>query len=120
MVSHRGFTLIEVMLSVLIVTLAIVLVSHALIQSLFLYRDSVRRFQRQNRYHNLKHYLESLTWDSPELSEGHHHQTDGPWESRWIVTDQTPLLKKVEISVKGYGRVKRGHFHLSYLMKRRL
>jgi Tfp pilus assembly protein PilV len=102
----RGFTLVETLIALMLVTMAIL--SSALILSFSLqqHRLSVGRFESAQMLENLKDRLLSSPFASAELTDGGHSVQEGKWKTEWFASALSPSLKQIEASVSG-GKLKK-------------
>ena len=119
MIKKNGFTLIEVLISLFIVVLAILLISKTIISSIYVYQDSLQRFNLLNIYTNCKNELISKPFDSEDLKAGEYSLRKGLINLQWKITNFSSVLKKIELKVWDKKRSKKGYFINSYLLKRR-
>lgn len=92
----RGFTLIETLIALALVSMAVLFMASALSYSHYQYRHSVRRFAAIQRLEDLKNQLLSLPYDSAESAIGVHFEREEGMRIDWIVSAASPDLKKIE------------------------
>jgi prepilin-type N-terminal cleavage/methylation domain-containing protein len=115
----KGFSLIEVLVSTFIILLAVLLIGRALIFSLSMLKDSRERFSLQTLYSNYNNKLNSLPFDSIELSAGEYSHKHSCLTVKWKILDLSYSLKKISLRVFDKKREKTGYFYHSLLLKRR-
>lgn len=111
----KGFTLVETLVALMLVTVAILSVALFLSFSLQQYRLSLVRFESAQKLENLKDRLLSSPFASSELAEGAHSAQEEKWKTEWVVSAVSPTLKQIAAAVSG-GKLKRTLvFHKSKL-----
>lgn len=98
---NKGFTLIETMIALVLVTMAMLFMAASLALSQSQYRMSIARFEINHRLENLKNRLLSLPFDSAESSVGAHSVQEGRAKIVWVVSASSPALKRIEGAAPG-------------------
>jgi prepilin-type N-terminal cleavage/methylation domain-containing protein len=96
---NKGFTLIETMIALVLVTMAMLFMAAALSHSHSQYRLSFKRFAVIQRLENLKNQLLSLPFDSAESAIGVHSVREERIRIVWVVSASSPALKRIEGTV---------------------
>ena len=96
---NKGFTLIETMIALVLVTMAMLFMAAALSHSHSQYRLSFKRFAVIQRLENLKNQLLSLSFDSAESAIGVHSVREERMRIVWVVSASSPALKRIEGTV---------------------
>ena len=115
----KGFTLIEVLVSMFIVLLAVLLIGRTLIFSMTMLQDSSNRFSLLTVYTNYQNKLNSLPFDSTQLSAGEYSEKYSDLIIKWRILDLSSSIKKISLKVYDKKRKKEGYFYNSLLLKRR-
>lgn len=93
-----GFTLIEVLISLLLVSLALVSITNIIGFALDGYRKSVIRFRMVEEIENCKNRLIAKSFDSIDLSAGSYGKKEGEIKITWNIKDLSPTLKRFSLS----------------------
>ena len=115
----KGFTLIEVLVSVFLVLLAVLLVGRVLIFSMNTLQDSLERFSLSTEYANYQNRICSIPFDSTQLAAGVYQDIDDGKTIEWRITDQSSKLKKIILNISDKKRKIEGYFYHSLLLTRR-
>lgn len=119
MKKTKGFTLVEVMVSVFLVTMAIILISGTIINNIALTKSGCRRFRVQTRFDNLKDEMQAGKSDPDSLIAGRHYREDGSFQIRWEVSVRSPWLKEIRMRVGQREYEFSGFFYISEFFQRR-
>lgn len=110
--SH-GFTLIEVMVSLLLISLTLVSVARTIAFALNECRKSVIRFTMVQEMGNLKNRLLAKPFDSIDLVDGEYAKQNGKIILRWHIESPLPELKRVKLSVSYKVHKMKIYFYIS-------
>jgi prepilin-type N-terminal cleavage/methylation domain-containing protein len=104
-VDHRGFTLVEMMIALLVFGIGLVALAQTMPQGLSM-RDRARRMSvATNLAQQEVERLRSVPYDDPLLSAGTHTDPmgpiDGAFTRSWVVVDDSPVenMKTVTVTV---------------------
>ena len=104
--KNDGFSLIEVLISLLLVSLTMISIVRCITYSLTEYRKSVTRFHMVQEMENCRNSLLAKDFDLLDTGTGTYETTGGRIALTWKVENLSSTLKRVEISVS-YGVFKR-------------
>jgi prepilin-type N-terminal cleavage/methylation domain-containing protein len=102
----RGFTLVETLIALMLVTMAMLSSAMFLSFSLQQYRLSLIRFESAQKLENMKDRLLSSPFESGELADGCHSAQEEKWKTDWVVSALSGSLKRINIAVSG-GKLKK-------------
>ena len=111
--NQNGFTLIETLVSLLLVTLAVVFISKMLITGIEIQRKSEIRFHLLQEMENCKNELNSKPFGSIELKQGSYSKKVDPGNISWNIADISPTLKIIRLLISSKGAAKRFYFYKS-------
>ena len=111
--KENGFTLIEILVSLLLVTLAVIFISETLIAGIEIQRKSGIRFHLLQEMENCKNELNAKPFDSLELKQGSYAKKVDPGNLSWDITDISPTLKIIRLFISSKGAAKRSYFYKS-------
>lgn len=97
--KKRGFTIIEVLFSLLIISLALVFISKVIINSINLNKKSHIKFNILQKFECQKNTLISKPFYSTDLRIGNFSKRDGRFKLSWKIENVTESLKKINLSV---------------------
>lgn len=120
--EDRGFTLIEILVSLVLVSLALVLIAAIIHVSIDAHRKSCIRFHMLQTLESTKNDLISKSFDSDELRDGTYSGKDGEFLLSWHIQGISPSLKKIRLKVsyeKDTVFNKRIYFYKSKFIKER-
>jgi len=100
---NKGFTLIEVLVTLTLMLLAILFSSRIMVSALDQTRKTAARFRLLEALDYYRNYLASLPMASPELAAGPHARTDGGCRADWQVEEAGSFLKRVRLAVAASG-----------------
>jgi prepilin-type N-terminal cleavage/methylation domain-containing protein len=101
---NKGFTLIEMLVSLSLLLLAVLFSARVTIFVLGQARNSQMRFRLIEKLDYYKNYLSSLSLGAPELAEGEHRKESREFNVSWRVAAAGTFLKRIELlaAVPGY------------------
>lgn len=99
---NKGFTLIEVLVSLTLLLLTILFSSRIMVSALDQTRKSAGRFRLVEALDYYRNYLSSLPMISPELAEGPHGRADREFQVDWQVEAAGVFLKRIRLAVAGF------------------
>ena len=114
--GERGFTLIETMISLMIISLLIILIAKIVTFSFDMNKKSSIRFKVMQKFENLKNNLLSKPFDSKDLKEGNFRKYEGKLIIHWSIKNITQTLKKIKLSVVYKTIKKQTFFYKSQFM----
>jgi Tfp pilus assembly protein PilV len=94
-----GFTIIETLISLLLVTLVMLSTALYIVYALDGYKKSNLRFMMTQEIESRKNQLFSKPFDSPELNDGSYSEDASLISSTWDIKSLTPSLKSIHLSV---------------------
>jgi prepilin-type N-terminal cleavage/methylation domain-containing protein len=95
---NKGFTLIEIMVSLSLLMLAVLASARITVFALEQSRRSNLRFRLLEKLDYYKNYLSSLSFAAPELAAGEHGEENGEFKVSWRVQVASPFLKCVRLT----------------------
>ena len=104
--KNDGFSLVEVLVSLLIVSLTMTAIGRCITYSLTEYRKSVTRFYMVQEMENCRNSLLAKDFDSLDTGNGKYEKNGGRITLTWKVESLSSTLKRVKLSVS-YGVLKR-------------
>jgi prepilin-type N-terminal cleavage/methylation domain-containing protein len=96
---NKGFTLIEVLVSMTLLLMAVLFSSRIMVAAMDQTRKSALRFRLVEALNYYKNYLSSLPMDSPELAEGAHARAEREFRVDWRVEEAGAFLKMVRLAI---------------------
>jgi hypothetical protein len=96
----RGFTLIEALVSILIIILGVIFISRIMIHSMDALKKSKNRLYISEKFQFYSNYLMSRPFASAELRPGKFTRRDQEFTITWDVIDLTPTLKKIYLGIR--------------------
>lgn len=97
--KSEGFSLIEVLISLLIVSLAMISIVRCMTYSLAEYRKSVIRFNMVQEMENCRNRLLAKDFDSFDLGDGKYEKNGGRTALTWKIESLSTTLKRIKLSV---------------------
>lgn len=101
--NQQGFSLVELLISFVLITFLLTGMAQLTIQSLIIKRNADCNLRTAELASSLLEYLKSLPYDSEELKEGSKKESAGGegilgslWKE-WRILDISPNMKKIEI-----------------------
>ena len=98
---NKGFTLIETLVSLVLVMLAVLFSVRILVFALDQSRQASLRFRLIETGDYYKNYLSSLPFSAPDLADGSHRQDDQRFIVTWQVEPAEAGLKRINLLVAG-------------------
>jgi prepilin-type N-terminal cleavage/methylation domain-containing protein len=111
--KEKGFTLVETLVSLLLVTLAVVFISNTLITAIEIQRNSEIRFRLFQEMENCKNELNCKPFDAFELKQGSYSKEVDLGKISWQITDISPTLKILRLFISSKKAAKRSYFYKS-------
>lgn len=96
---HGGFTLVEIIVSWLLVLLALLFVCRIIVFAFDGLKKSRIRLQMSQKLESSRDRLLSKPFNSPDLAEGHTVSEDGLFKIDREITGLSPTLKRIRFSV---------------------
>jgi type II secretory pathway pseudopilin PulG len=93
--GNEGFTVIEALVSLLIVAVIVSMTSNVIINGLHGYKRSRARLQMSQELELQKNQLLSKNFNDIELSEGDYSKDAEHFTMKWKIIDLSPSLKKI-------------------------
>lgn len=100
---NKGFTLIEMLVSMSLLLLAVLASARVTIFALAQERNSQMRFRLIEKLDYCKNYLSSLSLAAPELAIGDHRQENREFVVSWRVAAAGAFLKRIDLLAAGPG-----------------
>jgi Tfp pilus assembly protein PilV len=97
--SCPGFTLIETLVSLILVFMGVLFVTQTISFSMDYYKKSQLRLQVQQKLQSESHLLASKPFEAHELNQGEYSKDDDPFKITWNVCELTPTIKKITLTV---------------------
>ncbi len=117
-VHNKGFSLLEMMVSLMIVAVSVFMLASILTVSLHSGKRSSIRLQLDQVYDGYQNRLISQSFESELLLPGKHDSDEEPFEIRWHTQDLSETLKKINLAVSYRNQTeKRGYFYKSRFIK---
>lgn len=117
----NGFTLIETLVSLLLIALAILLISEVIVCAIDGHKKSQIRFKIGQEIESCKNRLLAKSFDSVELKDGSYSKEENHCTMTWDIKSITPTLKMIHLSVefeyRFKGLTKREYFYKSKYIK---
>ncbi len=117
--NQKGFTLIETMISLVLVSMGLILISNIILFSMDAHRKSTIRFNMLQKLEYYKTKLITRPFDSSELQDGSYARDDEKFKLSWSIKSITPTLKKIRLTILYQGTVfnKKIYFYKSKFIK---
>jgi hypothetical protein len=115
--NNKGFTIIETLFSLLLVSLALVFISQVIISSINGQRKSNIWFNMQQEIETCRAKLVSKSFDDIELAEGSYSTTSGMLQMSWNIKNISPTLKLIQLAVRYKQITKKAFFYKSKYIK---
>jgi prepilin-type N-terminal cleavage/methylation domain-containing protein len=114
-VRRNGFTLIEVMFTLLLVSLVVMTTARMTVVAFDSYKKSKAGFLLFSRMEDFKNQLLSGSFDSEKWNAGSYSTVEDPFMINWTIRLATPTLKVAHLSFshKNGGVVRRDGFYKS-------
>ena len=111
--KSKGFSLIEVLFSLLIVSLALISIGRCITYSLAEQRKSVIRFTMVQEMENCINSLLAKDFASLDLSDGNYEKVEREIAFTWKIESLSTTLKRVKLSVSYNVYKKKVYFYKS-------
>jgi Tfp pilus assembly protein PilV len=112
-----GFTLMETLISLLLVLIGVLFVTRVIMFSLDLNKKSRLRLKLWQQANNQIHTLLSKPFDSDILVPGNHSTQEDLLKIKWKVKPVTPTLKRIDISIVYKQLTREEYFYKSKTIK---
>lgn len=116
-VKDSGFTIIETLFSLLLISLALVSISQMIITAIDAQKKSALRFNMQQKIEYCRNQLVSKTFTAAELEEGSYSTAEHPLKINWNIKNISPTLKVIHLSVSYKNITKKAYFYISKYIK---
>ena len=116
-VKDSGFTIIETLFSLLLISLALMSISQMITAAIDAQKKSSLRFNMQQKIEICRNQLLSKSFADPELEEGSYSSTDPPLKIKWDIQNISPTLKSIHLSVSYKKITKKAYFYISKHIK---
>ena len=97
--GERGFTLVEIIVSWMLVLLSLLFVCRIVVFAFDSFKKSRIRLQMTQKLESSKNLLLSKPFQSTDLSAGHTAGEDGLFKIDQEITDLSPTLKRIRLSI---------------------
>ena len=95
--GSRGFTVIETLISLLLVVVIVSMVSNVMVSGLHGYKHSQARLQMSQELELQKNLLLSKSFNDVELTEGDYLKKAENFSIQWKIIDLSSSLKKISL-----------------------
>ena len=119
-VKDNGFTIIETLFSLLLISLALISISQMIIAAIDAQKKSSLRFNMQQKIEYCRNQLVSKPFADPELEEGSYSCADPLLKIKWDIQDISPTLKSIHLAVSYKKITKEAYFYISKYIKNNL
>ncbi len=116
-VGNRGFTLIETLFSLLLISLSLLFITQLMVGAIDAHGKSNTRFKMVQLLEFSKNELVSKSFDADELKAGCYSKAEGPFKMSWNTRDISPLLKVIRFSISYKRITKYAYFYKSKHIK---
>ena len=117
MKANQGFTILETLISLMLIALGVVLVSNIIVSAIDVYKKTQLRFQAEQGIEWRRNQLLSRAFDAAELHDGHYLKEDSRFRMNWDIKSITPTLKLIDLSItykyNYYRLTKKAYFYKS-------
>ena len=100
MQQQRGAFLLETLFTMAIISLTMIILGRVLIFAYFHSKQSDQRLQFQQLLGYFQTYIQNGPYDSPLLDMGNHVQNEGEANISWLVEEELPDLKKIQLVLR--------------------
>ena len=97
--KNKGFTLMEVLVSLLLVTLAVLSIARIIVFALDAHRRSVVGFTMVQEIENYKNSFLAKPYESSDLADGSYSKKNGKFELTWNIESLSATLKRINLSI---------------------
>jgi len=115
--KDSGFTIIETLFSLLLISLALVSVAQVITTAINAQKVSNLHFMMQQKIEYCRNQLVSKPFAAIELEEGSYSIKEYPLEINWNIKDISPTLKLIHLSVSYKKITKKAYFYISKYIK---
>jgi Tfp pilus assembly protein PilV len=112
-----GFTIIETLFSLLLISLALVSISQMITAAIDAQKKSTLRFNMQQKIEYCRGQLASKSFAAAELEEGNYSSLENPLKINWDINNISPTLKLIHLSVSYKKITKEAYFYISKYIK---
>ena len=113
----KGFTLIETLVSLVLIALAILLIAKVIVCAFDGHKKSRIRLNVSQELEFCKNQLLSKSFDSDELKVGSYSKKENHIKKNWQIKSITPTLKIIHLVISYKGLTKRVYFYKSKYIK---
>ncbi len=99
----NGFTLIEVLISLLLVSVAIIATARIITFAFEEYRAAVARYRLVQTIGNFENTLMTKPFDSNDLADGSYAKNEDKFDLAWNISGLSPTFKKIKLTVSHRG-----------------
>jgi len=114
---NKGFTLIETLVSLLLIAMAILLIAKVIVCAFDGLKKSRIRLNVSQEMESCKNQLLSKSFDCNELKAGSYSKKENHIKKNWEIKSITPTLKIIHLSISYKGLTKRVYFYKSKYIK---
>jgi len=115
--KDSGFTIIETLFSLLLISLALVSISQMITAAIDAQKKSTLRFNMQQKIEYCRNQLVSKSFAAAELEEGSYSIVETPLKINWDIKNISPALKLIHLSVSYKKITKKAYFYISKYIK---
>jgi Tfp pilus assembly protein PilV len=115
--NDSGFTIIETLFSLLLISLALVSISQMITAAIDAQKKSTLRFNMQQKIEYCRNQLVSKSFAAAELEEGSYSIVENPLKINWDIKNISPALKLIHLSVSYKKITKKAYFYISKYIK---
>lgn len=116
-VKNSGFTIIETLFSLLLISLALMSISQMITAAIAAQKKSTLRFNMQQKIEYCRNQLVSKSFAAAELEEGNYSTLEDPFKINWDIRNISPTLKLIRLSVSYKKITKKAYFYISKYIK---
>ncbi|MGD2089679.1 MAG: hypothetical protein PVH61_26115 [Candidatus Aminicenantes bacterium] len=116
-VKDSGFTIIETLFSLLLISLALMSISQMITAAIAAQKKSTLRFNMQQKIEYCRNQLASKSFAAAELEEGNYSTLENPFKINWDIRNISPTLKLIRLSVSYKKITKKAYFYISKYIK---
>lgn len=115
--KDSGFTIIETLFSLLLISLALVSISQMITAAIDAQKKSTLRFNMQQKIESCRAQLVSKSFAAAELEEGSYSTLENPLKINWDIKNISPTFKLIHLSVTYKKITKEAYFYISKYIK---